>query len=136
MIAIALLYGRSACTRSLYRRLLTAKRACLALRAPKILGRKLMRESGVGVISVVLGLTLLVRRLWAHNVLLLILRLVLVLLWLVVLTLIRTVVEVASWLASSVSCRALWGLTLHLRAQIIIGLLGNLLILEDWLWEC
>lgn len=95
-----------------------------------------MRESGVGVVSVVLGLTLLVRKLRAYDVLLLILRLILILLWLVVLTLIGIVVEIATWLASSVSCRALWVLTLHLRAQIIIGLLTTLLLLEDWLREC
>lgn len=80
MIAVALLHGRSAWTRSLYRRLLTSKWASLALRAPKVLGGELMRESGVRVVSVVLGLTLLVRNLRAHDVLLLILRLVLILL--------------------------------------------------------
>lgn len=136
MITVALLHGRSAWTRALNRRLLTPKRATLALRAAKVLSGQLMRESRVGVVRVVQGLTLLVRKLRACDVLLLILRLILILLWLTVLTLIGIVVEIATWLASSVSCRALRSLVLHLRAQIIIGLLGTLLLLEYWLREC
>ena len=133
MIAIALLHGRPARARSLDGRWLTSKWASLTLRAPEVLSRQLMRESGVWIVGIVLGLTLLVRRLRAHDVLLLILLLVLILLGLTVLTLVGAVVEVATCLGPSVRC---WtGLILRLSAKVVVGGLCTLVVLEDRLRE-
>lgn len=136
MVAEALLHRSSACARSLNWRWLSSEWATLALGAPKVLSRQLMRKSRGWVVGVVLGLALLIGRLRSDCILLLNLRLVLVLSLLVVLILVEIGIEVAACLVSSIRYRALWGMVLHLATEIVIGRLCALLIRENWLWKC